>query len=199
MCSRKAARTKREGGEKSPGRPAAAVPVPKDLSSHLAPLARRHRARQQVDVVVEVLDLPGEVGRVGQHADLVVVDADLALVDDLDDALGNAATVVFALTLFITCITFFVFRRSARKSGMAPAALRSMPFVPTGLRIATLNTLLMFGAFVAAAVLWQRFVGTVSVSPMVATLVVAVTAMAATAFAELRTKREMLSAGAATA
>ena len=67
-----------------------------------------------------------------------------------------------------------------------------MPFVPTGLRIATLNTLLMFGAFVAAAVLWQRFVGTVSVSPLVATLVVAFTAMAATAFAELRTKQEML-------
>jgi len=113
-------------------------------------------------------------------------------------ALGNAATVVFALTLIITCITFFVFRRSARKSSVAPAALRSMPFVPTGLRIAALNTLLVFGAFVAAAVLRQRFVGTVSVSPLVATLVVAFMAMAATVFAELRTKREMLAAGAAT-
>ncbi len=112
-------------------------------------------------------------------------------------ALGNAATMVFALTLIITCITFFVFRRSARKSGAAPAALVSMSFLPTGLRIATANTLLMFGAFVAAAVLWQRFVGTVSVSPLVATLVVAFMAMAATAFAELRTKREMLAAGKA--
>lgn len=111
-------------------------------------------------------------------------------------ALGNAATVVFALTLIITCITFFVFRRAARQSGVAPEALRSMPFVPTGLRIATFNTLLMFGAFVAAAVLWQRFVGTVSVSPVVATLVVAFMAMAATAFAELRTKQEMLTLAA---
>jgi hypothetical protein len=112
-------------------------------------------------------------------------------------ALGNAATVVFALTLIITCITFFVFRRAARRSGTAPAALRSLPFLQTGLRIATANTLLVFGAFVAAAVLWQRFVGTVSVSPVVATLVVVFMAMAATVFAELRTKREMLAAGTA--
>jgi len=112
-------------------------------------------------------------------------------------ALGNAATVAFALTLILTCITFFVFRRSARKSDIAGQALRNMSFLPTGLRIALLNTLLVFGAFVAAAVLWQRVAGTVQVGPVTATLVVAAVAAIATAVAEWRTKREMLAESAA--
>jgi cbb3-type cytochrome oxidase subunit 3 len=106
-------------------------------------------------------------------------------------ALGNAATVAFALTLIITCITFFVFRGGARKASAA-ASLREMPFLPTGLGIALSNTLLAFGAFVAIAVLWQRFAGTVEVGPGVATVVVALVAGLATAFAEWRTKREMV-------
>ena len=112
-------------------------------------------------------------------------------------ALGNAATVAFALALIITCITFFVFRSGARKSGHAPEALRAMRFVPTGLRIAGANTLLACGAFVAAAVLWQRAAGTIEVSPLVATAVVALVAGAATAFAEWRTRLEMLACAGA--
>lgn len=112
-------------------------------------------------------------------------------------ALGNAATVAFSLTLILTCITFFVFRRSARKSDIAGQTLRNMSFMPTGLRIALLNTLLVFGAFVAAAVLWQRVAGTVLVGPVAATLVVAAVAVIAAAIADWRTKREMLAESAA--
>jgi len=112
-------------------------------------------------------------------------------------ALGNAATVAFALTLIITCITFFVYRGSARKASQAPNSLRTMPFISTGLRIALVNTLLAFGAFVAVAVLWQRFAGTVVVGPAAASAVVAAVAGMATAFAEWRTKRDMLGAAAA--
>lgn len=111
-------------------------------------------------------------------------------------ALGNAATVAFSLTLILTCITFFVFRGAARKSSIAPQALRDLGFWPTGLRIALLNTLMVFGAFVAAAVLWQRLVGTLQVGPVVATLVVAAVAALASAVAEWRTKREMLAESA---
>ena len=111
-------------------------------------------------------------------------------------ALGNAATVAFALTLIMTCITFFMLRRAARKSSVAPASLQGISFLPTGLRIALLNTSLVFGAFVAIAVLWQRFAGTVMVGPLVATMVVAAVAAIATAFAEWRTKREMLAVSA---
>jgi hypothetical protein len=96
----------------------------------------------------------------------------------------------------MTCITFFMVRRSARKSGVAPASFQQIAFLPTGLRIALLNTFLVFGAFVAIAVLWQRFVGTVMVGPLVATLVVAAVATVATAIAEWRTKREMLAVSA---
>ena len=111
-------------------------------------------------------------------------------------ALGNAAMVAFSLTAIITCITFFVFRGAARKSP-APSALSRMPFVPTGLRIALVNTAMVFGAFIALAVLWQRLAGTVSVPPIAATVVVALIAAVATAIAEWRTKREMLASAQA--
>jgi hypothetical protein len=107
-------------------------------------------------------------------------------------ALGNAATVAFSLTLIITCITFFVFRRAAGKAGGQAATIGAMPFLPTGIAIALANTLLAFGAFVAAAVLWQKAAGTVQVGPLGATLVVALVAAGATAFAEWRTKRELI-------
>lgn len=109
-------------------------------------------------------------------------------------ALGNAATVAFALTFIITSITFFVFRSGARKSGTAPPALTGIGYWPAGLGIALRNTLPVFGGFVAAAVLWQRFVGTLLVGPLAATLVVAAVAAIATALAEWRTKREMFGA-----
>lgn len=111
-------------------------------------------------------------------------------------ALGNAATVAFALTFIITSVTFFVFRGAARKSADAPPALKSLSYWSAGLRIALRNTLLVFGGFVAAAVLWQRFAGTLLVGPVLATGVVALVAMAATALAEWRTKLEMLQAQA---
>jgi hypothetical protein len=107
-------------------------------------------------------------------------------------AFGNAATVAFALTFIIASITFFVFRAGARKSGAAPLALTEIRYWPTGLGIALRNTLLVFGGFVAGAVLWQRFAGTLLVGPVAATLVVAAVAGIATALAEWRTKREML-------
>jgi hypothetical protein len=67
-----------------------------------------------------------------------------------------------------------------------------MPFLRVGLRIATANTLLAFGAFVTAAVVWQRAMGTMELTFLGATTVVALVAGLATAFAEWRTKAEML-------
>jgi hypothetical protein len=112
-------------------------------------------------------------------------------------ALGNAATVVFALTFILATITFFTFRAAARKSGSAPSALTGQAYWPQGLGIALRNTLLAFGSFVMLAVLWQRFVGTLLVGPLAATAVVGAVAMAATMFAEWRTRGEMLQAAAA--
>jgi hypothetical protein len=111
-------------------------------------------------------------------------------------ALGNAATVAFALTFIVASITFFVFRSAARKSGHAPRRLTELAYWPTGLGLALGNTLLVFGGFVAVAVLWQRFVGTLLVGPLAATLVVAAVAAGASGLADWRTKREMLRAAA---
>jgi hypothetical protein len=112
-------------------------------------------------------------------------------------ALGNAATVVFALTFILTTVTFFTYRSAARKSGSAPRTLAEQAYWPQGLGIALRNTLLALGAFIALAVLWQRFAGTLLVGPLAATVVVALVAMGATMFAEWRTRGEMLQAAAA--
>ena len=111
-------------------------------------------------------------------------------------ALGNAATVAFALTFIVASITFFVFRSAARKSGQGPRTLTELAYWPTGLGLALSNTLLVFGAFVAAAVLWQRFVGTLLVGPLAARLVLAAVPAGASGLADWRTKREMLRAAA---
>ena len=89
-----------------------------------------------------------------------------------------------------------MFRGSARKSSIAPSALKSLTYWRMGFRVALQNTLLVFGGFVATAVLWQRFVGTLVVGPVLATLVVAMLAVLATAIADWRTRREMLQAQA---
>ncbi len=78
-----------------------------------------------------------------------------------------------------------------------PALQRSATrYWPTGVGISLSNTLLVFGGFVAGAVLWQRFAGTVYVRPVVATLVVATVAFVATAIADWHTKNVMLRGGA---
>jgi hypothetical protein len=68
-------------------------------------------------------------------------------------ALGNAATMAFALTFILATITFFTFPSAARKSGGAPCALTEQAYWPQGLGIALRNTLLAFGSFVTLAVL----------------------------------------------
>jgi hypothetical protein len=112
-------------------------------------------------------------------------------------ALGNAATMVIALTFILATITFLTFRSAARRSGIAPRVLTDQAYWPQGLSIALRNTLMAFGSFVTLAVLWQRFAGTLLVSPMAATVVVGLVAMGATMFAEWRTRGEMLLAAAA--
>lgn len=110
-------------------------------------------------------------------------------------ALGNAATLVFALSFILSCITFFMFRARLRKRA-GPAESSAMPFLPTGLMIALRNQLTLFGAFVALAVLWQRALGTVMVSPLAATLLIAFVAALVTALAQLWTERGLLGASA---
>ncbi len=54
------------------------------------------------------------------------------------------------------------------------------------------NLLLLFGATVALAVLWQRVAGTVTVSPVMGAFLVAVYAGVATVVIDVRTRRTLL-------
>lgn len=105
-------------------------------------------------------------------------------------ALGAAATVTFSITFLLTCIKFFSYRRTALKRGETD--IGAVPFFPTGLGIALHYTLFAFGTFVALAVLWQRFFGSVYVTPLAATAIVAIVAVVTAANAETRTARALI-------
>lgn len=61
------------------------------------------------------------------------------------------------------------------------------------------NVLLLFGATVALAVVWQRVFGTVSVRPLTGAVLVAVYAAIATIVIDVRTRRTLLELAAARA
>jgi hypothetical protein len=101
---------------------------------------------------------------------------------------SEAAMIALTLAVILTCITAVITRKSLQAS--RPDAVHP-PFLPTVARLALQNALTMFGATVAAAVLWQRLVGTVMVSPGFAPVLVGLFAAAATAFVHGRTIRTL--------
>jgi hypothetical protein len=107
---------------------------------------------------------------------------------------SNAALIALTLSVILTCITSALARRAA--AARAPHAARA-PLFPGVLRLAVEHALVLFGATVVVAVLWQRSVGSVSVSPLVAAMMLALFAAAATVFVHVRTTRALLAEGAA--
>ena len=87
--------------------------------------------------------------------------------------------IALTLAVVLTTITALIARK--RLEGEA-----ARPFFPTVPLIALQNALMLFGATVAAAVLWQRVVGTVTVSPITAAAL-ALFAAAVTAVVHVRT------------
>ena len=82
---KKAARTKRDGGVTSPGMPRKPLPAPKD-ERRRAPSSCPGAEPVEIDVVVQVGQLPLEARGVGQHPEGVLVE-DRTSVDDLQHKL----------------------------------------------------------------------------------------------------------------
>jgi hypothetical protein len=104
---------------------------------------------------------------------------------------GQGVTLAFALGVILTIITAKVFAKQVAKADASLAARVQRP-MPVLLKIALGNAMALFGWFVALAVLWQRFVGTVEVSPPVAAALVGLLAGVITVIVEIRTKRALL-------
>lgn len=85
--------------------------------------------------------------------------------------LGSAVTLALSLGVIVGSLTFITFRRKARALALAPPELLERPYLYFGLRGALAAGVTMAAYVVFAAVLWQRFVGSVAVgTPVAATL-----------------------------
>lgn len=83
---------------------------------------------------------------------------------------SSAVPMAVILAMVGTAITFFVFRKKAVEKGFAGTEVLVRPFLFFGLKHALGAAFVVFGAVVAAGVVWQRLAGTVTVSTPVAAL-----------------------------
>lgn len=105
---------------------------------------------------------------------------------------GSAVPLAVILSAILATITYFTFRKKARALGLAPAPLLERPYFFFGLRQALAAAFVMFGAVVAAGVVWQRLFGTVEVSTPVAASVAGLVAGVSAWYACTRTSKALL-------
>lgn len=105
---------------------------------------------------------------------------------------GQGVLLAFMLTLILTGVNYATVAKGMRKAEGGKAFPH--PFWPWGAKLALRNGLAAFGAAMVVAVLWQRFVGTVMVSPLVGTLIMFVIAFLFTVYASLATTTAMVEA-----
>lgn len=119
------------------------------------------------------------------HSGRAEVPLTLDAISSTEATVGSEmAMMALALSVILTSITALIARKGLRGQDDARG---TRPFFPTVPVIAFQNALMLFGATVVAAVMWQRTVGTVMVTPMTAALLVALFAAAATVFVHTRT------------
>lgn len=105
---------------------------------------------------------------------------------------GQGTTLAFFLGLILTLVTWKVYGAHLGKTHPQWSARLQRPLFPDVAAIALRNTLMLFGAFVIVAVLWQRILGSVEVGPVYAAGLVGLLAALITMVVEVRTKRELL-------
>lgn len=108
--------------------------------------------------------------------------------------MGSAVFLAVILAVIAGSIAFFSFRKKAAALGLAPADRLGRPYLFFGLREVLASALFLFGAVVAAGVLWQRFLGSAEVSTPVAAAIAGLVAGLATYVASSRVSRALLRA-----
>ena len=98
---------------------------------------------------------------------------------------AQGVSLAFMLACILTCITAFTFIRAGGTGVKRPSVLAV-------LGIALRNGLFLFGTFVTLAVLWQRAIGTVTVTPGTAAVLVGFLAAVVTVLSDLLTKRSLV-------
>ena len=104
---------------------------------------------------------------------------------------GEGVTLAFALGIILSVITAKLFAHHVAKADADLGARLRRPW-PFLLRVAFGIAIALFGWFVALAVLWQRVLGSIEVSPLLAAVLVGLAAGVITIIVEIRTKRALL-------
>ena len=105
---------------------------------------------------------------------------------------GQGVSLTFALGIILSLIASKVFASHVVKQHPELQSRVRRPLFPTVTRIAINNAMVLFGWFVAIAVLWQRLLGTIQVTPTMAAVLIGVLAGVITVVVEVRTKRALL-------
>jgi hypothetical protein len=102
---------------------------------------------------------------------------------------GQGVMLALMLSLISTGVNYLTFSKDLRKAN--EGAPFPQPFWPWGVKLAIRNALTAFGAAMVVAVIWQRFIGTVMVPPLAATLIMFVIAFLLVLYVSMATMGAM--------
>lgn len=105
---------------------------------------------------------------------------------------GEGVMLALLLSLILTGVNYMTFSKDLRKAN--EGASFPHPFWPWGAKLAVRNGITAFGAAMVIAVIWQRFIGTVMVSPLAATLIMFIIAFLLVFYVSMATMEAMLRA-----
>ena len=105
---------------------------------------------------------------------------------------GQGVSLALALGVILTLVAAKVFSGHVARTHPELASRVKRPSFPTVAGIAVNNAMSLFGWFVVLAVLWQRLLGTIYVTPFAAAVLVGLFAGILTVLVEVRTKRALL-------
>ncbi|MFB2939438.1 permease [Aerosakkonemataceae cyanobacterium BLCC-F154] len=105
---------------------------------------------------------------------------------------SSGVMTAFMLSLILGAIAFFNFGKKAKNLQLAPVELLDRPFFFFGLRTVLFYSLFAFGTAALVALFWQKFLGTILVTPLIAAIILGLIAGVAAWFINAAVMKEML-------
>ena len=105
---------------------------------------------------------------------------------------SSGVMTAFLLSLILGVIAFFTFGKKAKNLQLAPAELLDRPFFFFGLRTVLFYSLFAFGTAALVALFWQKFLGSILVTPLIAAIFLGLIAGIAAWFINAAVMKEML-------
>ncbi|MCI0472936.1 MAG: hypothetical protein L0Y76_05060 [Ignavibacteria bacterium] len=105
---------------------------------------------------------------------------------------GTIFPVVIGLTFILGFITYFTFKKTAEKEKLAGILAINKPLFPEMTKFIFVKTMTAFGFMMIIAVLWQRIIGTVSTSAVIATVITGISAGLAAFYIGVAVSKEII-------